>query len=99
MDIPCRVSADLRRREEENDRAEEWFADNRKQMIQEEEDKLHSGFCMDDLIEAISEASAEDQVALFQAFKEGDAADCLAMLRDMRNSYCKRYAEDYVENM
>ena len=99
MDIPCRVSADLRRREEENDRAEQWYENNQEQMIWEKEDEYQSQFCTQDLIEAVSVASAKDKLELFQAFQAGDAADCLAMLRDIRDSYCKDKATNFVEEM
>lgn len=97
MNLPDRVNLDLRQRERNNDDAEEYFAMNRDSMIEEEVYRLEKHFSVEDLSESISESSALDRLALFDALKSGEALDSLAVLRDIRDAWIKKTAEEIVD--
>jgi len=97
MNLPDRVNADLRRRELDNDDAEEYFAMNREAMIEEEVYRMEKEFNSDDLQAAIEGCSAVHAIELIQALRQDDAAECMALLRDIRDAWIKAAAEKIVE--
>lgn len=96
MNLPDRVNIDLRQRERDNDDAEEYFAMNRDSMIEEEVYRLEKGFSVDDLQLAISTAHWTDLLMLWEAMNKSE--DCGPVLRDIRDAWIKRKAEEKVEN-
>jgi hypothetical protein len=65
--------------------------------IEEEVYRLEKHFSVEDLKESISESSALDRLALFDALKSGEALDSLAVLRDIRDAWIKKTAETIVD--